>query len=534
MPRFPFALRLLACLLLLLPVACGGSSAPAPTGTATLPFDVGLPGSGGAGPQLPPPAPALSFDESAVSYQRVATFGSFPSSMSVLGETLFVTDADQIEATGANVLAIDIAAVPPVVSTTFLGVNIPASVLVDSQGNTPDLLAPIGFGYFVNDLLVIGDRLGFALVNAGGSDSSPGLSNLIVFDPLAGTLLQVVNLANPFRDGTTLLDSNGDALGTGGFQQSGAEGLAFTTHPDGSLRLFVAMSNLVFGAPSNGATKYPGTIQAFAIEPLGAMPVKPIAAGSDVVTRTLRTEGYNPVAITPVTVPETGATRLLVTVAGTTDFDKDFNLVPTSDASVEAFDAGSGSFLGRFRLGLAGLSGIRPAVGQDGAGHHVGYFPSSVTGEVYLLRLDGLYTDIIDNDLLAVLRGPDSGIPITAAQTGQPGGSITGVALSPDGRSLVVAGFGDLFAYPTPLPGRVFLLSLPRDVVSDPTFTADFTPGSTEFATTPGRTVGEVVAIPSGGTGPDVFVNVGGTLDASFLGNGPASLGALDTGGQIR
>ena len=75
MPRFPFALRLLACLILLLPVACGGSSTPAPAEPANLPFDVGLPGSGGDGPQLPPPAPALSIDESAVSYQRVATCG---------------------------------------------------------------------------------------------------------------------------------------------------------------------------------------------------------------------------------------------------------------------------------------------------------------------------------------------------------------------------------------------------------------------------------------------------------------------------
>jgi hypothetical protein len=533
-PRFPFSLQILACLLLLLPIGCGGGSKPASDDAATVPFDVGLPGAGGAGPQLPPPAPALSFDESAVDYQRVATFGSFPSSMSVLGDTLFVTDADQIEAAGANVLAIDIGAVPPVISTKFAGVNIPASVLVDSQGNTPDLLAPIGFGYFVNDLLVVGDHLGFALVNAGGSDSSPGLSNLVVFDPLAGTLLQVVNLANPFRDGTTLLDSNGVALPTDGFQQSGAEGLAFTTHADGSLQLFVAMSNLVFGAPSNGATKYPGTIQVFAVKPLDPLPVEPINASGDVLTRTLRTEGYNPVAIMPVTVPETGAVRLLVTVAGTTDYDGDFNLVPTSEASVETFDASSGAFLGRFRLGLAGLSGIRPALGVDGTGHRVGYFPSSVTGEVYLLRLDGLYASTIDTTALAVLRGPGSGIPITAAQTGQPGGNITGVALSPDGRSLVVAGFGDLFAFPTPQPGRIFLLSLPQDVVSDPTFTAAFTPGSTEFATTPGRTVGEVVALPSGGAGPDIFVNVGGTLDASFLGNGAASLGALDTGGQIR
>ena len=533
MPRLPFALPLFVCLSLFLPIACGGSSAPPPTDSTTLPFDVGLPGAADPGPATPPPSAALSFDESAVSYQRVATFGSFPSSMSVLGDTLFVTDADQIETGGANVLAVDIGAVPPVASSSFPGVNIPVSVLIDSQGNTPDLLAPIGFGYFVNDLLVIGDRLGFALVNAGGSDSAPGLSNLVVFDPLAGTLLQVVNLANPFRDGSALLDSNGDALPSDGFRQSGAEGLAFTTHPDGSLRLFVAMSNLVFGAPSNGAVKYPGTIQVFEVEPLTAMPVKPIPTG-ELLTRTLRTEGYNPVAITPITVPESGAVRLLVTVAGTTDFDENFDLVPTTDASVEAFDAGSGTFLGRFRLGLAGLSGNRPAIGTDAAGHNVGYFASAVTGEVYLIRLDGLFEADVDADTLAVLRGPGSGIPVTAAQTGQPGGNITGVALSPDGRSLVVAGFGDLFAFPTPAPGRVFLLNLPEDVVADSTFTAAFTPGSTEFATTPGRTVGEVVAIPSGGTGPDVFVNVGGTLDASFLGSGPASLGALDTGGQIR
>ena len=45
-------------------------------------------------------------------------------------------------------------------------------------------------------------------------------------------------------------------------------------------------------------------------------------------------------------------------------------------ASVEAYDATTLAYLGRFDLGLAGLAAARPALGHDGAGHSVGYFAS--------------------------------------------------------------------------------------------------------------------------------------------------------------
>ena len=199
---------------------------------------------------------------------------------------------------------------------------------------------------------------------------------------------------------------------------------------------------------------------------------------------------------------------------------------------MEAYDALTGDFQGLFSLGLVGLAAARPALGVDAAGNRIGFYGSAVTGEVYLLWLDGLYDVFLDPSRLAVLRGPANGIPITAAQAGGPGGNLSGIALAPGGRTLAVTGFGDLFAFPAPLPGKLFLLNLPPNVVTGSGFGTNFVPGSTEFASVSGRTTGQIVLAP-GGPGPDVYVNVGGTLDANFLGSSPASLGTLDTFGLI-
>ena len=165
----------------------------------------------------------------------------------------------------------------------------------------------------------------------------------------------------------------------------------------------------------------------------------------------------------------------------------------------------------------------------------MGFFPSSVTGEVYLARLDGLDDDPVDVTRIAVLRGVGNGIPIEPASAGGPGGNVTGVGLSPDGRTLLVSGFGDLFAFPAPKPGRLLALSLPDDLISGSQFGPKFVAGTTNLVTSPGRTLGALVIAPHLGNGPDVYVAVGGTLDSStFLGSGPASIGTLTTFGLIR
>ena len=527
------------CLSVLLLTACGGGGGGRDDAFEE-PFPVPTqPGGGGGGSQTPPPTPSQDpiWNPVAADLGRTALFGAFSSDLVRHGDTLFAVDADAIETTGAQIRAYDVSGESPTPSTRFVTTTIRDTDLVDSAGAPGDATAPIGFGYFLNDIEIVSDTLGFALVNAGGSDSVPTLSNLLVFNPTSGALLQTLPLHLPFASTSPLIDSSGAQVPGNQFLQSGAEAMAYFPETATTGRLYVAMSNLIFGAPSYGATKYPGTVQVLAVDTAQNGVVSPIA---DVppLTRTIATRMFNPVALRRVTAAPRfqglpPVERLLVTCAGTTGYDSSFNLVPVTDSSVEAYDATTDAYEGLFNLGRAGLASIRPALGTDASGTHVGFYPSSVTGEVYLLRLDGLYTPSVEPTQLAVLRGPLNGIPITAAEAGAPGGNITGIALSPDGRTLALCGFGDLFAVPA-RPGRLFLLNLPEDLRTGSGFGTSFLPGSTEFAATPGRTLGNVVLVPNGGSRPDVFVNVSGTLDANFLGTGHASIGSLQTFGLIK
>lgn len=534
--RGPLRTRSVAFLALAL-AACGGAGTP----KASEPFVIGgLPVEGPGGPGTPPvvvPPPAFPrspiWVEDAATLGRTAAFGSFPSDMVRLGSTLFTTDADAVEGEGARILAFEAGGAEIVPSPRFATTHVRASDLVDASSMGGDVDHPPGFGFYLNDLAVPADDLGFVLANAGGSDSVPTLSNLVVFDPTSGTLRQLVNLATTVAGVGPILDSAGAPVPGDAFVQSGAEGVAYVPTGNGRGVLFVTMSNFVFGAPSFGATKYPGTVQVYDVDETAALPVVPRPAGG-LATTTLLTHAYNPVAVTPI-VASGGRVRVLVTEAGATGFDASFALVPVTPAAIEVYDLDGLVLRGRFDLGLAGLSGVRPALGHDAVGHLVAFFASSVLGEVYLLRLDGLTGVGVDPTQIAVLRGPGHGIPIDPAAAGSPGGNVTGLALSSDGRTVVVAGFGDYFAFPSPRPGRLYALSLPADVVGDAGFSSGFVAGTSNVLTTSGRTLGPLVVAAIRPGGPEVFVAVAGSLDpATFLGNGPASIGTLTTFGRIR
>ena len=136
---------------------------------------------------------------------------------------------------------------------------------------------------------------------------------------------------------------------------------------------------------------------------------------------------------------------------------------------------------------------------------------------------------------VAVVRGAGNPIPIDPDEAGGPGGNVAGLGLASDGRTLVVSGFGDLFAFPVAKPGRLLALSLPSDLVDGEAISGAFVPGTTAVATTPGRTLGGLVVGAFHEDGPEVFVAVSGTLSpTTFLGTGPASLGTLRTFGRIR
>lgn len=151
------------------------------------------------------------------------------------------------------------------------------------------------------------------------------------------------------------------------------------------------------------------------------------------------------------------------------------------------------------------------------------------------MRLDGLRRAVLDPTEVQVLRGPNNPIPIDLEAAGGPGGNVAGVALSSDGRTLVVSGFGDFFAYPSPKPGRLLALSLPSDLVTGPGFANDFLPGTANLVTTSGRVLGPCAIAALHPDGPEVFVLVSGSLSpTTFLGTGPASLATLSTFGRIR
>jgi hypothetical protein len=469
--------------------------------------------------------------EDAFPFQRTALFGSFPSDVVAFDDTVFATDADQIEAGGCFVVPVDVLGASPVASSRYAITQVLPGHLVDSAGNPGDASNPIGFGFYANDLLVAKRHLGFLLASAGGSDSVPALSDVVVFDPATGAVRQTVALTNPVTV-PGAVDSSGTPVPPAGFVQAGAEGIAYVPTAPGKGLLFVAMSNFLFGAPSYGAVKYPGTVQIYDVDDALASPVTPIPAPG-FATRTIVTGGFNAVAVTRL--PNlAGNDRLLVTCAGTSTYGPS-GLVPNTPASVEAYDAPTLSFLGSFDLGLAALSAARPAVGNDVVGHTVAFFASSVNGEAYLLRLDGLLGPWVDASRVAVLRGPNNGIPVDPAAAGGPGGNVAGVALSATGDVLLLSGFGDLFAYPTPKPGRLLALSLPPDLVGSPFFPVSFVPGTTSLVSTPGRTLGSIAIAAGGGTGPEIWVAVGGAIDLStYLGAGPASLGSLATFGRVR
>ncbi len=531
--RGPFrAFGLLA--LSLCVVACGGGGATTPPPFAVLP-----PSGGGTTPPpptplppLPPPTPTAPpiFDPEAITHARTPLFGAFPSDLVRFGGTLFSVDADQIEAAGAWIRPYDLGPDGPVPSSLYVPAHIELDHLEDALGAPVDPLFPIGFGFYLNELEIASDRLGFVIASAGGSDSTPPLSNLIVFDPRTGQVLQTVNLCRLYATPDPISDSSGGAVPNGTFLQSAAEAIAFAPRALHAGTVYVAMSNLIVGAPSYGTTKYPGTIQAFDVDRARNPIVQTIGDPNALTTRTIRTHEFNPVSLDVLTATSAfgSQTRLIATLGGVTGYDASFRLVPMSPAAVAVYDTTTHAFLGAYELGLAGLVS-RPALGRDGAGHHVGFFPSGVTGEVYALRLDGLMSIPLDPSRLAILRGIDDGISIGGA-LGTPAGNLAGVALAPDGDVLVVSGFGDLFVGD---PGRLVLASLPHDLVADSAVDTTFVPGVSEFATVPGRALGALVLDPNPGSRPDVYVNLSGTFDASLLGSGPASVGSLTTHGLI-
>ena len=526
---------------LLLLTACGGG------GGGSSPFVIGgspfvdgpyRGGGGSGGTVLPPPTPTRlpEWNENAFRHTRVPFFGAYPSDLVRIQNTLFTVDADEIDSSYARIVPVDMTPSGLTASAEYLTVVIRDTDLLDALGQPASLANPIGFGFFVNDLEIVSPSLGFALVNAGGSDSSPNLSNLIVFHPTAGAILQVVNLARPYSDPTTaLVDSNGVVIASGTFMQSQAEGLAYVPGAFGVDLLYVAMANATNTYP---AVWNPGTLQCYNVNPSVQSPVTPRPENGR-VTRTIRTAHFNPVemsVIYPQTVGGAPAkARLLVTVAGALGADANFHLTPATPAAVETYDAQSGFREGWFAMGLAALAAKPPALGQDGAGNHIGFFPSQITGEIYLLNLNGLYTTTVSQNNLAILRGVENGIQLVRpGDASVPGHNISGVALSRDGRTLIATTFGDLFAQPAPRGGKLFALSLPNNVVTGSTFGTNFVPGTSEFVATEGRNLSSPLIVSDGPMDEEVFAVVGGALDSDLLGTSPASIGSLNTHGAIR
>lgn len=137
----------LAALALASLFGCGGG-APAPSGPSA-PFTAFPPREGpGTTNPLPPPAPPPLppptlptppvWTQDAFPLGRTALFGSFPADVVGFDGTVFVSDADAIEAAGARILALAVGAGGASPSARYATTTIRASDLVDSDGHAGD------------------------------------------------------------------------------------------------------------------------------------------------------------------------------------------------------------------------------------------------------------------------------------------------------------------------------------------------------------------------------------------------------------
>ncbi|MEM8883941.1 MAG: hypothetical protein AAGD14_07730 [Planctomycetota bacterium] len=515
------------CLFLSLVVGCGSDGGLPPIvpfeGAPGVPVDPGNPN-----PTPPPnptptptPAPAVTFD---AQFIDLTTPGAFPSD--VVGDgngSLYTVDDAQIPATVLRFPFTGGAQATP-------SVTIAAADLIDSDGTqpavTPNTIDFGGglFGAFTGDLEVVFERWLLVTVGAGNSasaiDGAPvRLANLLVIDMQAGEIVQTINLGWSLPESHTLSDGSTQAA----IPQSLPSQVTFVPDLNGSNtgRIYVAMGNGA-GSASGLTLWHPGTVQIWRADFTRAEPIEPDLTGLNpqFATRTFVSENFNPVSVRSFR-NRLGLDYLLLTNAGASRFDANFNAVPETETVIEVLDLTT--FVWRPSLAQS-LGAVLPAtqraaIGRDATGRPFAAFTSQTFSAAYLFDLSGL-----DVDPPVAGRGLLRTIDLAA------GGSTTigsgfhpGVGLTNSARTLVTSRF---------LPAQLQVVSLPGDVANG-SITVDPAPfdGNEMFADDTGG-LGALV-VPRNNVS-DVYVITNGTFDMSFAPLGNAHIGTLTTRDGLR
>ncbi len=495
--------------------ACDGTgkvaldlSNPGPVG------GIGQPNPPGAGPVPEPgpaPVPGVVFEDDTLALGRP---GGFPS--------------DLVRDTNGTVYTVTDAQIPTDIvgfrnGTEVLRVRLTAAHLADHDGTVParapTTLGSGLFGAFTGDLELVLDRWLLVTVGGGNSISADAqgnllrLANLVVIDTTTGTVVQTVNLAWPMSFAGSF--SDGPPFTT--IPQSLPAMAAFV--PNGPLAgtVFVALSN--GGGTNAGLTRFfNGTVQVWSADFSQATPLVPDTAGKATLdaTKTFTSLRYNTVGLTRYRT-RTGGSFLLVTNAGASRFDQNFNATPTTNAVLEILDLDTRRFQDAW---AADLGPILPAtqalaLARDATGRGFGLLTSQTFDAAYAVELEGLEATPVDPARIALLRT----IEFSTGGAVTPGsGFHPGIAVSRQGRTAMLSSFS---------LSSLRVLALPDDLATGPVI-IDPIPLAGHLGPARGLGLGAVLV---GTTGATFVVN--GDFDASFLRNRPAFLGTLRVPGGL-
>jgi len=494
-----------------------GLVVPACDGTGKVPLDLSNPGPvGGGGQPNPPgagPAPApspapgadVAFEDDTLSLNRP---GAFPSDLvRATDGTVYTVDGAQIP---ANVVAFRNGA-------ETMRTSITAADLADHDGTSP-AASPTTFGTglfgaFTGDLELVFDRWLLVTVSAGNSISDDGqgntlrLANLVVIDTETGSIVQAVNLAWPLSFSGSF--SDGPPYST--IPQSLPAMAAFVADGPDTGAVYVAMSNA--GGTNAGLTRFfNGTVQIWRADFGQPQPLQAETVGKAALdaTRTLVSLRYNTVGLTRYDT-RTGRSFLLLTNAGASRFDENFNATPTTNAFLEVLDLSTRRFQDAW---AADLGPILPAaqslaIDRDATGRAFALLGSQTFDAAYAVELEGLEATPVDPARIGLLRTVEF----------SPGGAVTpgagflpGVGLSPGGRTAILTSFQG---------SSLRVLLLPDDLATGPVG-VDPAPFAGHLGPARGLGLGALVTGVHGAT----FV-VNGDFDTNFNPNRSSFLGTL-------
>lgn len=333
-----FALAFLAA-------ACGGSGIVTNPGQAT--DDDG--GPVGENPMTT----AASFANATPNLNVFSLGADFPPDMQIPDIAGMESTAFVVSFFPVGVLAIDLSANPPVLSTAFKG--------LDATGITEVS--------FPGDVLILDAQRAFLI----GTSDFAGTSGITYFNPTTGAVKQTISLSTPITLTQPLpysrpADCDGGGTETvipaGPYAPNFAEDIAFANG-----RLFVSMSNACFDA--DGSVYSQGLVRIYDLNP--SMPFLTPAA-----TPFLLVAGFNTSALT------VSDGSVIATSTGDTNLSGGIS-TPESDSFLTKIDPEALDTAGQLNLGRVGANFQPLALTSDG---RRGFVASSTFSEIYEIDME--------------------------------------------------------------------------------------------------------------------------------------------------